>query len=155
MVKICGAPLGYRLSTMTSCATCAVSVVAEGPRDGTDGDATLAPDACAGGLWESVRKYSIRSVRQARRQGSRMSARTTPPRLWVEMLPRRAGRHLHDHLRHATEKRRRLEQTGIRQLNRQSECRSDEPAASKLLELDQDFTAQLQALVQAQWTREP
>ena len=65
------------------------------------------------------------------------------------MLPRRAqGRETsaaQDHLRHATEKRRRLEQTGIRQLNRQSECRSDEPAASKLLELDQDFTAQ--------WTR--
>ena len=38
--------------------------VAEGPRDGTDGDATLAPDACAGGLWESVRKYThwVRSV---------------------------------------------------------------------------------------------
>ena len=106
---------------------------------GTDGDAMLAPDACAG-VWESASKHSVRSARQARRQGSRMSARTTP-----RLRCFRAGPGdictLQDHLRHATEKRWRLEQTGIRQWNRNAVL------MSKLLELDQDFTAQ--------WTREP
>ena len=73
----------------------------------------------AQGDGKSVRKYSIRSVRQARRQGSRMSAcGQRHPRLRCF----RAGPGdictLQDHLRHATEKRWRLEQTGIRQWNR-------------------------------------
>ena len=76
------------------------------------------------------------------RHGSLMSGHTrTTPRLRCF----RAGPGdictLQDHLRHATEKRWRLEQTGIRQWNRNAVL------ISKLLELDQDFTAQ--------WTREP
>ena len=62
-----------------SCATRAISVVAERPRDlgRMVMPRSLAPDACAG-VWESASKHSVRSARQARRQGSRMSAWTTP-----------------------------------------------------------------------------